>query len=205
MPEARTGLVVDYGGVLTTNLFDSFGAFCADEGIDPDTVRKLFRHDEDARQLLIDLETGALELGDFETRFGAMLGVDDTASLSVRMMRRAGPDDAMLDAVRRARASGVRTGLLSNSWGVDSYDRALLDELFDGVVLSGEEGIRKPSPEIYALACERVGLAPDQCVFVDDLPFNLKPALQLGMATVLHKDSGQTISELEELLGVGLG
>ncbi len=61
MAEPRTGLLVDYGGVLTTDLFDSFGAFCADEGIDPDTVRQLFRHDEDARALLIDLETGALD------------------------------------------------------------------------------------------------------------------------------------------------
>jgi putative hydrolase of the HAD superfamily len=205
MPEARLGLVVDYGGVLTTSLFESFGQFCAEEGLEADTVRRLFRHDPRARRLLIDLETGAIELADFEGEFGAMLGVGDTRSLSARMMRRAGPDDAMLDAVRRARAAGVRTGLLSNSWGTASYDRSLLAELFDGVVLSGEEGMRKPAPEIYLLACERVGLPPEDCVFVDDLPFNLKPALQLGMATVLHKETPRTIAELEELLGVALG
>ena len=63
----------------------------------------------------------------------------------------------------------------------------LLAELFDGVVISGEVGIRKPAPEIYALGAERIGLEPGACVFVDDLPFNLEPAAELGMATVHHR------------------
>jgi epoxide hydrolase-like predicted phosphatase len=91
---------------------------------------------------------------------------------------------------------------VSNSWGTRRYDRALLAELFDAVLISGEVGIRKPSPEIYRLAAERIGLAPPECVFVDDLPFNLAPAAELGMATVHHVGTGQTIAELERLLGV---
>ena len=69
-------------------------------------------------------------------------------------------------------------------------------------MISGEEGIRKPEPEIYALAAERMGLAPEALVFVDDLPGNLKPARALGMATVHHTAAATTIAELEELLGV---
>ena len=60
-----------------------------------------------------------------------------------------GPDAAMQQAVRSARSAGIRTGLVSNSWGTSRYDRALLGELFDGVVISGEVGMRKPAPEIY--------------------------------------------------------
>ena len=98
----------------------------------------------------------------------------------------------------------MRTGLLSNSWGDDRYDRSRFAELFDAVVISSEVGLRKPDPEIYALACERLGLAPERCVFVDDLGGNLKPAAAIGIATVKHTEAAATIAELEELLGVSL-
>ena len=81
---------------------------------------------------------------------------------------------------------------------------ALLAELFDGVVISGEVGIRKPTPEIYVLGAREIGIDPAQCVFVDDLRFNLPPAAELGMATVLHTDSEQTIGELEQLFALVL-
>jgi putative hydrolase of the HAD superfamily len=71
-------------------------------------------------------------------------------------------------------------------------------------VLSGEEGIRKPAPEVYVMGAERIGLEPAECVFVDDLAFNLPPAAELGMATVHHTSAAETIAELERLLGVEL-
>jgi HAD superfamily hydrolase (TIGR01509 family) len=71
-------------------------------------------------------------------------------------------------------------------------------------VISGEVGIRKPAPEIYALGAEAIGLPPQECVFVDDLPGNLKPARELGMTTVHHRRAEETIPELERLLGVSL-
>jgi epoxide hydrolase-like predicted phosphatase len=98
----------------------------------------------------------------------------------------------------------VRTGLVSNSWGKGRYDRSLFPELFDGVVISGEVGLRKPDPAIYELGAESIGLQPSECVFVDDLPGNLKPARDLGMATVHHTSAEQTVAELEPLLGVRL-
>ena len=108
-----------------------------------------------------------------------MLGVAPDGLID-RLFAGGEPEPAMLEAVRRARAAGVRTGLISNSWGTRRYDRALLAELFDGVVISGEEGMRKPTPSIYELGAERIGVAPAQCVFVDDLPFNLEPAGRAG-------------------------
>jgi len=197
------GLLVDYGGVLTSDLFESFRAFCELEGLEPDTLRHRFRHDESCRRLLVDLETGRLAEEEFEPRFAALLGVA-APGLIDRLFAGSGPDEEMLAAVLRARRAGVRTGLVSNSWGTRRYDRRRLAELFDGVVISGEVGMRKPAQEIYALGAERIGLPPRQCVFVDDLPFNLEPAAELGMATIHHTAAEETIAELEALLGVPL-
>jgi putative hydrolase of the HAD superfamily len=188
---------------MTTNVFDSFRAFCEQEALDPEAVGERFRTDPASRELLIGLETGALAEGDFERRFAAILGVSSDG-LIARMFAGGAPDEAMQDAVRRARAAGIRTGLISNSWGTSRYDRALLAELFDGVVISGEAGIRKPAPEIYELGARAVELEPGACVFVDDLRFNLAPAQALGMATVHHVESQPTIDELERLLAVDL-
>ena len=199
----KKGLLVDWGGVMTTNVFASFGAFCEQEGLSADMVRDLFRGDEASRDLLVGLETGTLAEAEFERRFAEILGVAP-GELIQRMFAGAALDEVMLEAVRRARAAGVLTGLISNSWGAATYDRALLAELFDGVVISGDIGVRKPTPEIYAMGARAVDLAPSECVFVDDLPFNLKPAREMGMATVRHVDAPQTIEELEELLGVRL-
>jgi epoxide hydrolase-like predicted phosphatase len=197
------GLLVDYGGVLTTNLFDSFRAFCSKEGLEPETVGRRFREDSACRELLIALETGRLPEEEFEPSFAEILGVS-SPQLIDRLFAGSAPDETMLAAVRHARQSGVRTGLVSNSWGTRRYDRATLAELFDGVVISGEVGIRKPAPEIYSMGAARIGLEPTACVFVDDLPFNLSPAAELGMATVHHVRAQETIAELEELLGVSL-
>jgi putative hydrolase of the HAD superfamily len=197
------GLLVDWGGVMTTDVFDAFRAFCELEGLEPDTLRRRFREDPSSRELLIALETGQLDEDEFEPRFAEILGVEP-AGLIERVFAGAGPDEPMLAAVQRARDQGVRTGLISNSWGTRRYDRELLARLFDGVVISGEVGIRKPAREIYELGAEKLGLEPELCVFVDDLPFNLKPAAELGMATVHHSSTPDTIAELEQLLGVEL-
>lgn len=200
---ARRGLLVDWGGVMTTNVFTSFSAFCVQEDLPADTVRDLFRGDEASRDLLVGLEEGTLADAEFERRFAGILDVSPERLIE-RLFAGCGPDAAMLHAVRQARAAGVRTGMISNSWGAATYDRSVLTELFDGVVISGDVGVRKPAPEIYAMGARAIDLPPEECIFVDDLPFNLKPARELGMATVRHVEAAQTISELEQLLGVEL-
>jgi epoxide hydrolase-like predicted phosphatase len=197
------GLLVDYGGVLTSNLFDSFRSFCELEGLEPEEIGRRFRKDPACRELLIGLETGKLPEEEFEEQLGQNLGVTG-AGLIDRLFAGSGPDAPMVEAVRRARSSGIRTGLISNSWGTRRYDRARLHELFDGIVISGDVGIRKPAQEIYELGAQQVDLPPSACVFVDDLPFNLAPAAELGMATVHHVDAAQTIADLERLLEVRL-
>jgi putative hydrolase of the HAD superfamily len=200
------GLLVDFGGVLTTNVFDSFRAFCAEEGLDPQAIKRLFRKDPRALECVRGLERGELTEEQFAERFGELLELapERRDGLVDRMFGHIEEDEEMVEALRRARASGVRTGLISNSMGAGRYDRSTFPELFDGVVISGDEGMHKPDPAIYELGAERVGLAPADCVFVDDLRENCDGAEAVGMTAVLHRGAETTLPRLEELLGVEL-
>ncbi|HET9172559.1 MAG TPA: HAD family phosphatase [Actinospica sp.] len=199
----RPGLLVDWGGVMTTDVFASFEAFCVREGLPEDAVRQLFRSDLTARGLLVGLETGAVPEEEFERGIAGLLGVP-APGLAARMMRDTRQEPRMAEAVLAARAAGIRTGLVSNSWGSGGYPRESFADLFDGVVISGEAGVRKPSREIYELGAEAVGLRPEQCVFIDDLPHNLRPAQELGMAVVHHTSVDETLDRLSGLLAVDL-
>lgn len=198
------GLLVDFGGVLTTDVFRSFRDFCDREGLDPETVRRLFREDPEALELLRRLERGDIDEDEFSAEFGPMLGVADHQGLVDRLFAGMSPDEAMVGAVKAAKRAGIRTGLISNSWGAGRYDRDAFPELFDGVVISGEVGLHKPEPDIFRLGAERVGLPPEDCVFVDDLRENCAGAEAVGMTAVLHRGADGTLPELERLLGVGL-
>lgn len=200
------GLLVDYGGVLTTSVWDSFRAFCDAEGLDRDEVRRLFREDPEALALLRQLETGELTEEEFSAGFGPLLGIppDRYEGLIDRLFGGMEPDEPMIEALRHARAAGLKTGLISNSWGRGRYDRSMFGELFDGVVISGEVGLHKPQPQIFELGAERVGLLPSQCVFVDDLRENCEGAEAVGMIAVLHRKTNETLARLEELLEISL-
>lgn len=202
-PAARA-LLVDFGGVLTSNVFDSFREFCAREGIERDAVKRLFRDDPEALGLLRSLERGELSEAAFSERFAPRLGVTDPEGLVDRLFAGMHPDEPMLAAVRSARRGGVRTGLVSNSWGAGRYDRASFPELFDAVVISGEVGLHKPEREIFELAAERLGEQPGRCVFVDDLEENCAGAEAVGMTAVLHRGAERTLPELERLLSLPL-
>ena len=200
----KQGLLVDFGGVLTTNVFESFRAFCREEGLDPDAFLDLFRSDPEARRDLRRVERGEIDEDEFARLIGERLGVASTEGLVDRLFARITPDGEMVAAVKRAKAAGVKTGLVSNSMGSGRYDREAFPELFDGVVISGEVGLHKPQPEIFRLGAERVGLPPEECVFVDDLRENCEGAEAVGMTAVLHRGADTTVPELERLLGVTL-
>jgi hypothetical protein len=97
---ARRGLLVDFGGVLTTDVFTSFRDFCEAEGLLPDTVRDRFMKDPMARELLADLETGRMTEEQFEPKFAAVLEIERSDGLIDRLFGGMRPDEAMLDAVR---------------------------------------------------------------------------------------------------------
>ena len=197
-------MLFDFGGVLTTPVWDSFSSFCREEGLDPDAVKNLFSSDPEALRLLRGLETGDLSEAEFEAEFGRRLGLDNPERLIDSMFAGMKPVDSMVATVRELRENGIRTGLLSNSWSTGHYDRDLLTELFDGVVISAEVGMHKPQPEIYRLAAERVGAQPQACLFVDDLRENCEGAEAVGMTAIRHSEPAETIAKLAQLTGVDL-
>jgi putative hydrolase of the HAD superfamily len=197
---APRGLLLDWGGVLTSDVFAGFQIFCQEEGLDPLRVRELFAADPDGRQALVELETGVITEPEFEIRLAVLLELapERTPGLVDRVFGAIVAEEEIFGALRIARASGIRTGLLSNSWGIERYPHDQLPELFDAVVISGQEGVRKPDEAIYQIAIERLALPAEEIVFVDDLPGNLKPARALGMITVHHTSAPQTLDELEQ-------
>jgi putative hydrolase of the HAD superfamily len=197
-----SGLLVDFGGVLTTNVFQSFRAFCVAEGLAATAFEDLLRSEPEVKASLRKLETNRMSADEFGRFLAPLLGVAEADGLVTRLFAGIGPDTAMIDAVRRIRGAGTPTGLISNSVGGSIYDQALLYELFDAVVISGDVGLHKPQPEIFLLGAERIGLPPEQCVFVDDLRENCAGAEAVGMTAILHRGLDGTLPELQRLLGM---
>ena len=166
----------------------------------------MFRSDPEGRRALFELETGELTEPEFEERFAALLGLrpDRAPGMIDRLFGGMKADIVMFDAVRAAKRSGHPDGAPVQLLGVTATTAATSRDLFDAVVISGEEGMRKPDRAIYELAIERMALPADDIVFVDDLPGNLAPARDLGMATVHHENGLHTVSQLEHLFHVPL-
>jgi epoxide hydrolase-like predicted phosphatase len=208
-------LIFDYGGVLTSPLLNTTDSWLDSDGIDPESFRNAMRdwlglaYGTDAADSPVHaLERGEVEVPDFERQLAARLTTLDgrpveADGLLTRMFSGSGWEPQMAEVLRHAKAAGLATALLSNSWGL-AYPREHWDELFDVVVISGEVGMRKPEARIYQLTAERLGLAPEACVFVDDLAPNIRGAAAVGMVGVHHVTPQQTIEELESLLGLNL-
>jgi putative hydrolase of the HAD superfamily len=207
-PEPRA-LLVDYGGVLTNALHHTMGEFSRDLDVDLEHLGAVIRDlygDAQAPGIVAALETGAVEVADFEVALAQRLRTKggatvDAAGLLTRMFAGFRREPTMAELVRAARRSGVRTALVSNSWGTASYPREDFDELFDAVVISGDVGLRKPEPEIYRYAARQLDVAPEECVFVDDLAINVKGAEAVGMRGVHHTDVAVTVATLKALFG----
>lgn len=203
-------LVIDFGGVLTTPLQDALAGFAEGLGIElQDLVRValgLYTGTED--RLVHDFETGVILEEDFAQGFAARLqeasGVRVPSEGLVQKMFAVDLEEDMWSAVEAIKSAGFKTALLSNSWGTSLYPRARLADVFDSLVISGEVGMRKPDPRIYALALDRIDVEAQRSVFVDDHPGHLVAASALGMSTILHRSPGETIAELESVFGVSL-
>lgn len=214
MRELRA-LIVDWGGVLTEPLQDAIAAWAQIDGIPIEHYVAVMREwlGVESGELARDnpvaaLERGEIEVPHFETQLAERLTVAvgrrvDGRGLLQRMFASFAHAPAMAALVLRARQAGLRTGLLSNSWG-NEYPREGWDEMFDAVVISGEVGMRKPEPEIYVHALELLGVRPEESVFVDDLEPNVEAAVRLGMVAVHHTSYDDTAVRLEGLFGIRL-
>ena len=155
------------------------------------------------------LERGEYSNEEFEQLLAAQIVRRDggpviAAGLLDRMFAATVLSEPMLDLLRRVRQAGLKTAMLSNSWGITAYPADLLPELFDAVVISAEVGMRKPEERIFRLAAEVLGLEPAECVFIDDIQDNVAAARAVGLVGVHHRGTRQTKEQLAGLLGVSL-
>jgi epoxide hydrolase-like predicted phosphatase len=208
-------LVVDYGGVLTSPLQDAMQSWCEDDEVDVALFRRVMREwlgtsygEEAVTNPVHALERGEIAIPDFERELARRLHTHDgrpvePEGLLERMFAGFRHEAPMMAAVRTARRRGLKTALLSNSWGLD-YPREQWAGAFDAVVISGEVGMRKPEPGIYLHTAKLLDLPPEQCVFVDDLAPNVRGAVTVGMVGVRHVSPAESIRELEALFGISL-
>ncbi len=207
-----SGLIVDWGGVLTVGMPEAMGAWAAEEQIDItafiEVMREWLGRDyaiEAAYNPIHALERGEMQVPQFEEHLAESLTTRTGQSVAAaglldRMFKffRHSPD--MIAYVRRAKEHGIRTALLSNSWG-NNYPTDLFDGMFDAVVISGEVGMRKPDAQIYHHTLQAIDLPAAACVFVDDLMPNVVAARDLGLVGVHHTDYETTAAELDVLFG----
>jgi putative hydrolase of the HAD superfamily len=179
-------------------------AYCLRAGLQPDAFVHVLRDTPEGRKALAGVESGRITQRTYEQTIAQLLGVTADGLLG-RALADLRPRPEVLDLVRRARAAGVPVGVLSNSWGSGKYDPYKgydLTDNFDAVVISDEVGLRKPDPEIYLRTAAEMGVAAEECVFVDDTAANLPAAEKLGMAVVHFEDPAAGVTEIERLLGI---
>ncbi|WP_261808832.1 HAD family phosphatase [Nonomuraea sp. C10] len=210
-----TGVLIDWGGVLTTSMADSIAKWIDTDRIDGEHYRAVMRElvevaysGEDEENAIHALERGELDGAAFERDLAARLltldGMPPVAEgLLTRMFAGFERAEAMYDMLREVRGHGVKTCLLSNSWS-NTYERDGWDEVFDAVVISGEVGMRKPEPRIFHHALDLIGQPGESCVFIDDIEANIVAARALGIAGIHHREPDTTILELESLLRLPL-
>ena len=204
----RDVLICDFGGVLTTPLQAGFLAYQEESGVSLEELGKAMGRaaEEHGDHPLFELERGEISEAEFRARIEAHLHAGfDLERLHELFLERLERNEAMIEFVRELRGRGVRAALLTNNvreW--EPLWRAKLpeiDEFFEVVVDSAFVGLRKPDPAIYALTLERLGgVAPERCVFVDDLDVNCETARDLGMAAVRFESAAQAIPEIESAL-----
>lgn len=194
-------LILDFGGVLTNDFWEVLRGFARREGLAEDTFAGLFTQDAEGMQLLRGLERGDIGQLDFEARLAARLGVAPEGLLK-RLGADLRPDEEMLAVVAELRAAGVKIAVLSNSLGSDYYDPYApwdLASRADVVIISDQVRLRKPEPEIFQLALEKLDEPASECLFVDDIAPYLKPAQAMGMAVWHHTSTPATVAELRRV------
>ena len=202
-------VITDFGGVLTVPLDQAFAGAQERTGVSPEDMREaMFRATEtyDGSPPLWELERGEISEQEFLDRLGAELPGDATLQgFGAAYFEHLHSNEPMISFMREIRARGLRAAILTNNvreW--DGLWRAKVPDLeavFETVVDSAWVGIRKPDRKIYELTLERLGdVAPEECLFVDDLEINCTAAAEIGMRSVHFRDNDQAMGEIEAAL-----
>jgi putative hydrolase of the HAD superfamily len=199
-----SGLILDFGGVVTTDFYGALDAFSERAGLDAGAFVRALREVPEGRVALAAVESGKMPQREFEQVMGRLLGLDDDGLLG-KALTDLRPRPAIINLTHRARSGGIKVAALSNSWGTGDYDPYAgwnLDELFDAVLISDQVGLRKPDPKIFRLTASKIGLPPGECLFVDDTEHNLPGARSLGMGTLFFTGADGEVAEIEKLIGI---
>jgi len=203
----------DFGGVLTTSPFEAFNRFEAERGLPRDFIRTINATNPETNAWA-QFESSAISLEEFDTAFAEeasaqghqVMGSEVVALLSgdvrprmVEMLKLC-KESFSVACITNNVKSGQGPGMARDSERAAAVQDVMA--LFDLVVESSIEGIRKPNPAIYQLTCERLNVSPERTVFLDDLGINLKPARALGMQTIKVLDEAQAIEALYEATGL---
>jgi putative hydrolase of the HAD superfamily len=200
---------------MTSPILDTMNAWIVAERIDRETYVAVMKRwvvqayvDGFGGNPIHALERGECTDEEFERVLAAELRDVDgqpvpSDGLLGRMFAASVIEAEMVELVRSVRRAGLRTALLSNSWGTSgfAYPRDLLGELFDVVVISAEVGMRKPEEQIFQHTAALLGLEPRECVFIDDVEANVTAAQAVGLAALHHRESAATLAHLAGLLG----
>ena len=200
-------VLFDFGGVILSSPFEAFAEYENEIGLPPDTIRKINttnpdtnawaqfeRREVNPEEFVLLFEKEALALGHELDAQRILEGLHG----SLR--------PAMVEALSKC-SSEFKTAMLTNNitpMGEQDLDEDVqkVVEMFDLLIESSIEGCRKPEEKFYEIACERLNVKPENCVFLDDLGINLKPARDMGMSTIKVVDPEDAIRELYEILGL---
>jgi putative hydrolase of the HAD superfamily len=205
-------IVSDFGGVLTTPLLDAFVGLQETRGIPLEafgTALARVAADDGGANPLFELETGRLTEAQFVEKLGAGLRAElsrdvDLARFGEAFFEHLRPNEELFAFMRDLHGRGYRMAILTNNvreWEPLWRSMLPVDEIFELVVDSGFEGVRKPDPPIYEVTLDRLGVAPSATLFVDDTEVNCETARALGMHAVWFRSNAQAIAEIERLLG----
>ncbi|MBR1362173.1 MULTISPECIES: HAD-IA family hydrolase [Bradyrhizobium] len=210
---AIEAVIFDFGGVLTSSPFEAFARFETERGLPVDIIRRTnaANHLENAwakfERAEVDIDTFDELFATESLALGAEVRGRDVLPLLQGDLR---PE--MVEALKRIKAQ-FKTGCITNNLPANAIGSmtgrslyiAEVMVLFDHVIESAKIGLRKPDPRIYRLMVETLKVDPNNCIYLDDLGVNLKPAREMGMTTIKVTSSAQAIAELEAATGLKLG
>ena len=205
-----SAVIFDFGGVITSSPFEAFAHYEQSHGLPKDIIRRT-NADNHFENAWAKFERAEIDLATFDALFAAeskALGAEVPGRDVVKLLKgEIRPE--MVEALRRIKQT-FKTGCITNNLPANamgsSDGRALyvaeVMVLFDHVIESAKIGLRKPDPKIYRLMTEALSVAPERCVYLDDLGVNLKPARAMGMTTIKVLDAATAIGELEQATGM---
>ena len=209
-------VIFDFGGVITSSPFEAFNRLEAERGVPHDSVRRINSTNPDGNAWAL-FERAEIDAAQFDMLFANEAAMLDINLRGADVLKCLAGDvrPEMVKALDTLTAKGYSSGCITNNVpSGKGAGMALSDERaeeiaaimarFEHIIESSKAGVRKPDPRIYQMMCEALSVTPQQCVYLDDLGINCKPAAVLGMAAIKVTSGDQALADLGKLLGLSL-